>query len=74
MKRAEYDLLHEQARTAMISLGESVIAHRRANKMSIREVAVHLGLDHIKLHHLEHGRMLLDAESMESVIRWLTNA
>ena len=71
VKRVDYDQLHYQARTAMVAIGEAVNSHRRANKLPIRQLAEHLGIDHVKLHHLEHGRMLLDRDSMEVVIQWL---
>lgn len=58
-------------RTFLEEIGRDVRACREQHRMTIRALALLLDIDHVKLHHCEHGRMVLDEVETQRVADWM---
>ena len=61
----------EVVRRFMAELGDAVYQTRVARKMSLRQLAREVGIDHVQLSRVEHGVWVLTPEETERVAAWM---
>lgn len=71
MDAAYYNAHAIEARIHLSLLAQEFNRQVMNREVKKRAVAKELGVDHIRLHHFSHGRMILDDDEMQRVIEWM---